>query len=93
MSKTQWNLTTLFADESALKLALKESENRALSFQTLFKGNLKNLNEEEFLEAMSVYEDLLEVLGQIMTYAFLLFSKDSDNVSFYAKYQNKTTKI
>ena len=93
MSKTQWNLTTLFADESALKLALKESENRASSFQTLFKGNLKNLNEEEFLEAMSVYEDLLEVLGQIMTYAFLLFAKDSNNGSFYAKYQNKTTKI
>lgn len=93
MSKTTWCLDDLFENEASLEAALKEAETCAKRFESLFKGNLKQISEEDFTETMGAYEGILETLGRIMTYAFLRFAEDSSNGSLLAKYQNATTKI
>ena len=88
-----WDLSALYANEKALELDVDDARIRAKNFQTLFKGKLKTLHVNEFLEAIGEYEAINEMLGRIMTYAFLHFATDSDKGGFYAKYQNEYTGI
>lgn len=88
-----WNLSALYENEKALERDLDNARARAKSFQSVCKGKLKTLHVNEFLESIREYESINEVLGRIMTYAFLNFATDSDKGSFYAKYQNEYTKI
>lgn len=89
----KWDLSALYENEKELTHDLEDAKQRAKSFQSLFKGKLKSLHVNEFLETICEYEALNEKLGRIMTYAFLTFATDSDKGGFYAKYQNEYTKI
>ena len=88
-----WDLSVLYVNENALDDDVKESRIRAKNFQTVYKNKLKTLHVNEFLEAIGEYETINEMLGRIMTYAFLNFATDSDKGGFYAKYQNEYTDI
>ncbi|MBE0496685.1 MAG: M3 family oligoendopeptidase [Campylobacterales bacterium] len=93
MSCTQWCLDALFTNETEADKALKEASERAQSFETLMKGNLKNIRASDFLESLRAYESILELLGRVMTYAFLRFAKDANEGGFLAKYQQATTLV
>jgi len=88
-----WDLSILYANENALDADVEEARERAKSFEAVCKGKIKTLHVNEFLEAIREYEAINEMLGRIMTYAFLTFATDSDKGGFYAKYQNEYTKI
>ena len=88
-----WDLSALYANEASLNKDLQEASQRAKSFENICKGKLKTLNSQEFLEAIREYESINEMLGRIMTYAFLVFATDSDKGGFYAKYQQEYTHI
>jgi len=88
-----WDLTALYKNENSLDSDLMDAKNRATSFEHVCKGKLKELHVNEFLESIREYESINEKLGRIMTYAFLKFATNSDNGSFYAKYQQEQSNI
>lgn len=88
-----WDLSALYKNESALDADLKDAKSRAISFENVCKGKLKELNVNEFLESIREYEAINEKLGRIMTYAFLRFATDSDQGGFLAKYQQEQGRI
>ena len=88
-----WDLSALYHNEKAVEVDLQEARTRAKSFQSVCKSKLKTLHVNEFMESIREYESINEMLGRIMTYAFLTFATDADKGGFYAKYQNEYTKI
>ncbi len=88
-----WDLNALYENNKKLDIDLEEAKVKAKNFEKMYKGCLKNLNSNEFLEAIREYEKISQILGKIMTYSFLKFATDSSNGGFYAKYQNEYTKV
>lgn len=88
-----WNLNALYVDEKQLDYDVENAKQKAKNFEGVCKNRLKLLSTEEFKEALRQYESISEILGKIMTYAFLKFATDSTNGPFYAKYQNEYTNI
>lgn len=86
-----WDLRALYKDENDLDKDLIRAKQKAETFEKMYKNRLKSLNSSEFIEAIREYECISEILGKIMTYAFLKFATDSSNGAFYAKYQNEYT--
>lgn len=88
-----WDLSALYENEPALEADLSNARSRAISFENVCKGKLKELTINEFLESIREYEAIQETLGRIMTYAYLKFATDSDNGAFLAKYQLEQSRI
>ena len=88
-----WDLSSLYENEALLEADLNDAATRAKSLESVCKGKLKVLHVNEFLESIREYESINEKLGRIMTYAFLKFATNSDNGSFYAKYQQAHSNI
>ena len=88
-----WDLSALYKHESDLEADLNEARNRAIGFENVCKGKLKELSGHEFLESIREYEAINEILGRIMTYAFLNFATDSDKGGFFARYQQEQSRI
>ena len=92
MGKIDWDLSSLFENEEELDKSVDDVLTKAKKFEKLYKGKLNKLDAIEFNEAISEYESILELLGQITTYAFLKFAQNSQYGSFYAKYQTLSIK-
>ncbi|MDD3342258.1 MAG: M3 family oligoendopeptidase [Sulfurospirillaceae bacterium] len=88
-----WDLSSLYENETALEQDSIDVAQRAIGFESVYKSKLKEISPREFLEAIREYESINQVLGKIMTYAFLKFAQNSNNGAFYAKYQQKQAQI
>jgi len=88
-----WDLNALYKSDEKLDIDLELAKTKAKNFEKMYKNGLKNLNSNEFIEAIREYENISQILGKIMTYAFLKFATNSDNGGFYAKYQNEYTNV
>ena len=88
-----WDLNALYKSEDELNIDLETAKIKAQNFEKMYKNRLKELKSSEFLEAIHEYELISQILGKIMTYAFLKFATDSNNGPFYAKYQNEYTNV
>ncbi len=86
-----WNLNDLYKSNQEVDRDLDYSKQKAVAFEKMYKGRLKELNANEFLEALKEYECINQILGKIMTYAFLRFATDSDLGAYVAKYQSEYT--
>ncbi|MCE3046807.1 M3 family oligoendopeptidase [Helicobacter kayseriensis] len=78
-----WNLNSLFSGTKELEQKTQELTKRAQIFQTTYQGKLQ----ENFAQALKEYEEILEQLGGIQTYVFLLFAQDCALGDVYAKYE------
>ena len=88
-----WDLNALYKSDEKLDIDLEKAKTKAQNFEKMYKNSLKDLNSNEFLEAIREYESISQILGKMMTYAFLKFATNSDNGPFYAKYQNEYTNV
>ncbi|MDL0089031.1 M3 family oligoendopeptidase [Campylobacter gastrosuis] len=88
-----WDLTALFKDLNALDEFIQALKQDAINFKNQHENQLSSLNANEFLKAFSEFERLNEGISKVLTYAFLIFAKDTKNGSFYAKYDEICTKI
>jgi len=88
-----WDLNALYESDEKLDIDLAKAKTKAENFEKMYKNGLKNLSSNEFIEAIREYENISQILGKIMTYAFLKFATNSDNGPFYAKYQNEYTNV
>lgn len=87
----KWDLESLFKSQDSLDSFVGKLQTKATSFEKKYSGNLSSV--DDFEVVISEYEDILEGIGRIMTYAFLLFAKDSSNGAYYAKYELVANKI
>ena len=90
---TQWRLEDIYKNDDELDCELKELHVKAKNFATMFKGKLKELGTRDFLEAVRAYELILELVGKVMTYAYLKFALDSNKGAFLARYQEECVKL
>ena len=88
-----WDLTPLFNSINEAEEFLKQALFRAEEFEKKYKNRLYTLNEEEFIEVLKEYEDILENIGRSLTYIYLIFATDSSKGNFLASFQELATKI
>lgn len=89
----EWDLNALFHNEEELQNFTQNQIKRSLSFKECYENKLQMLNNSDFLIALETYENLNQALGKIMSYAYLLFAKNTKKGSFYAKYEEECKKI
>ncbi|WP_033915642.1 M3 family oligoendopeptidase [Campylobacter sputorum] len=88
-----WKLEYIFKNKKDLESFSKNLEKECKDFKSNFENKLSNLKENEFLEAIISYENILEKITKIESYTFLCFAKDSNESSFYAKYEDICSKL
>ncbi len=88
-----WDLIPLYKSENELEKDISNIINIAKSFEKRFQRKVKELSENQFLEALETYENILESVAKVMTYSYLIFATDSSKGAFLAKYQKISTEI
>ncbi|ASM40075.1 M3 family oligoendopeptidase [Campylobacter sp. RM12327] len=88
-----WKLEYIFKNKKDLESFSKNLEKECKDFKSNFENKLSNLKENEFLEAIISYENILEKITKIESYTFLCFAKDNNESSFYAKYEDICSKL
>ncbi len=81
VAQYRWDLSALFEDKQAAQDLLPKLLKKAQGFEKKYKGNLG----KNFLKSLEEYENLLEEIGKVMTFAFLCFASDTKQSDFYAK--------
>ncbi|WP_104697399.1 MULTISPECIES: M3 family oligoendopeptidase [unclassified Helicobacter] len=79
--KHYWDLKSLFENEEKAQDFLETLLKKAKDFEKKYKGKLA----KKCLMILEEYENLLEGIGKVMTYAFLNFARDTNQGGFYAQ--------
>ena len=87
-----WDLTPLFKNEKELEISALSLQNECEKFEAKYSDKFLNLRDEEFLGALSEYENLLENIARVQIYVSLVFSKDTSKGAFYAKFDELSSK-
>ncbi len=76
-----WDTTALYPSPDAPELDrdLQEAISRAREFRARYVDHIATLNAADFLEALTSYEALQELVAKPQAYAYLLFAADSSN--------------
>ncbi len=92
--KVKWDLSGLY--NSIGDPALKNDKKRAISladdFASDYKGKVAELDEEGMRKALQDYEELLEIIGKIGSYAHLIWSTNT-NKPEYGKLMQETNEL
>lgn len=82
----QWDLSDLYSsiDDPALEKDKQRVRDLADDFAARYKGNVSTLDEEGLRQALQEYEELIEIIGKIGSYAHLIWSTNT-NDSDYGK--------
>lgn len=75
----RWDLSDLFSsyDDPRIEVTLSDCRARAENFSGRFRGKIKDLAPEEFLEGLKELEEIEEALSRVGSYASLLYASDS----------------
>ena len=87
-----WDLTPLFKNEKELETSALSLQNECEKFEAKYSDKFLNLSDEEFLNALNEYENLLENIARVQIYVSLVFSKDTSKGAFYAKFDELSSK-
>ncbi len=93
-----WDLNDLYAspDSPAIEADLAGAQADAAAFAAEYAGKLADLPGAALASAMGRFEAIDETLGRVMSYAQLLFSADSTDVTagqFYQRMMERVTDI
>ncbi|WP_170000197.1 M3 family oligoendopeptidase [Campylobacter sp. RM9328] len=89
---SKWDLTPLFKNTQELENFTSKTKLNCEKFKAKFEKKLALLNEQDFKNSIENYESLLSDISKIMTYALLVFAKDTKQGAFYAKFDEECTK-
>ncbi|MCE3037599.1 M3 family oligoendopeptidase [Helicobacter sp. faydin-H20] len=89
--KHVWDLGGLFGNEKELKNFCQELMIHAQKFENTYKNKLAKT--KKFYDVIKEYEEILEGIGRVMTYAFLCFASDTKKSAFYAEYEMLANEI
>lgn len=90
--QNEWNLNALFTSSQNAKSACEDTLQAAKNFNKHYQGKLSSIAPKDFERVLTQYEQLCENLGGVMTYAFLLFAKDTNNGALYADFEQRVNK-
>lgn len=88
-----WDLTTIFKNDLELGNFIQKLDSTVSNFNEKYNNNLANLSKEEFYSAIKEYDETLEKIEKIMSYAYLCFAKNTTNGSLLAKYEDICNKL
>lgn len=80
----QWDLSDLYnsIDDPALENDKQKVVEQAQEFASTYKGNVADLDEEGMKQALKDYENLIETIGKIGSYAHLLWSTNTNKAEY-----------
>ncbi|MBO6560315.1 MAG: M3 family oligoendopeptidase [Nisaea sp.] len=90
----EWDLSDLYPgpDSDALKQDLEKLAADAKAFKARYAGKIAGLDGGELGKAVQAYERMDEVMGRIMSYAYLVYAGDmgsAENGRFFQSMQEK----
>jgi len=93
-----WDLADLYPgmDSAELKADMETADKAARAFARRHEGKLATLAGDELGQAIEEYERLQDVLGRIMSYAYLVYAGDVTDPKigqFFQTMQERTTEI
>lgn len=85
-----WNLKDFYQSikDKKIEADLKSIEKSAQSFAKKYRGKIVKLKSEEIAKAISQYEEISEKIGEIGSYAYLVYASDLGNKEILSFYQN-----
>ncbi|WP_373085422.1 M3 family oligoendopeptidase [Sneathiella sp.] len=94
----EWDLTDLYPSRTSPELSedLETAAQNAKSFAKSYKGKLAELDGQGLYLAISAYEDIGEIEGRIMSYAYLVYAgnmSDPEIGKFFQTMQEKISAI
>lgn len=80
----QWDLSDLYdsIDDPALNSDKEHVKKQAKDFASAYKGKVANLDESGIKQALQDYEQLLETIGKIGSYAHLIWSTNTNDPQY-----------
>lgn len=80
----EWDLSDLYTsiDDPALVNDRKKVQQKAEEFADSYKGKIAELSTKEFRESLQAYEEILEIIGKIGSYAHLIWSTDTSKAEY-----------
>lgn len=80
----QWDLSDLYVSIDDPNLAKDQDKviEKAEDFANLYKGKIANLSPDEFREVLQVYEEILELIGKIGSFAHLIWSTNTSKAEY-----------
>lgn len=90
-----WDLTDLYPgmDSPVLEADFATAEATSRKFQAAYAGKLEKISGRGLAAAIAEYEGIEEILGQIMSYAQLLFAGDSTDPNLGKFYQTASERV
>ena len=94
----EWDLADLYPgrDSAELKRAIAEAESEAETFRARYEGKLAGLSGSALAQAIRSYERVQEILGRVMSYAYLDYCTamtDAETGRFFQNMQEKVNAI
>lgn len=80
----EWDLSDLYeaVDDPALQKDKEKVQKRAKQFASDYKGQVATFDAQEMKEALKEYEQIMELLGKIGSYAQLIWSTETSNAQY-----------
>ena len=80
----KWDLTDLYEspDSEFFKNDKKRLNELASSFAETYKGKVADLSAREFKEALEQYEEIIELLGKIGSYSYLIWTTNTEDPAY-----------
>jgi len=80
----QWDLSDLYAsiDDPVLQRDIERVNKLTGQFASSYKGTIREFDKGRLKQALQEYEEILELLGKIGSYARLLWSTDTSNAGY-----------
>ena len=91
----EWDLSDLYPgrDSAELKADLQNAAEDARAFQKVYQGKLSSLDAAGFAKTIAEYEAMDEVLGKIMSFAYLVYASDMADPEIGKFFQNLQEKV
>jgi oligoendopeptidase F len=79
-----WDLSDLYGSASDPRLASDRSEVAVMAdtFSGLYRSRISDLDAGEFKQALTAYEKILDMTGRIGSYAYLVWSTNTENPEY-----------
>jgi len=90
-----WNLKDLYSakDCAEIKRDLTSITETTKKFAKSYKGKILDISGDKLAAVLKEYEDMQDVMGRIMSYAYLLYAGDLSKAQNTAFYQDMSEKI
>ena len=89
----EWDLKEFFASDKDADALCDELGVKTSEFKAKYEKQLYGLSQDDFDEAIKLYESLNESAAKVLSYVHLMFSKDTSKGAVLAHFEERISKI